>query len=123
MRRVNWRRIELLSTGAVMTFKTIFTWAIGIGFAIYVTFLFFSFWRGRMAKPIWDVIIKQWLGMIVFPSACFASLVVVMVLDQAAGDIEFSGLGFQFKGAAGPLVIWAMLIIVMAISLRLLWRR
>lgn len=104
-----------------MTFKTVFTWAIGGGFALYVIFLSLLFTRLGVNRQIWEVTIKQWLATIIFPSACFASLVVVMVLDQSSGTIEFSGLGFQFKGAAAPLVLWAMLIIVMAISLRLLW--
>jgi hypothetical protein len=104
-------------------FKTTFTWAIGVAFALYATFLALLFTRVGVNRQIWRVIIRQFLATIVFPSACFAALVVVMVLDQASGNVEFSGLGFQFKGAAAPLVMWAMLILVMAISLRLLWRR
>ncbi|MDQ3920155.1 MAG: hypothetical protein M3348_16950 [Acidobacteriota bacterium] len=103
-------------------FKTVFTWAVGIGFVLYIAFLFIWLTKLGVDPEIMTIFLKQWLAVIVFPSACFAALVVVMLLDRAAGDIEFSGLGFTFKGAAAPLVMWALLIIVMAVSLNLLWQ-
>lgn len=106
-----------------MDFKTIFTWVIGVGFVLYIIFLSVIFTKLGVNREIWRVFIRQFLAMVVFPSACFAALVVVMVLEQTSGNIEFSGLGFQFKGAAAPIVIWAMLVIIMSLSLRLLWRR
>jgi len=106
-----------------MDFKTIFTWVIGVGFILYVIFLAVLFTKLGVTREIWRIFIRQFLAMVVFPSACFAALVVVMVLEQTSGNIEFSGLGFQFKGAAAPIVIWAMLVIIMSLSLRLLWRQ
>jgi hypothetical protein len=105
-----------------MSFKKIFTWVIGIGFIFYVAALVWWFtWRG-INPTIFEIILKQWLAVIVFPSACFAALVAVMVLDQAVGNIEFKALGFEFKGAAAPIVMWAMLILVLGICFHLLWQ-
>src|SRR2546422_1380992 len=41
------------------------------------------------------------------PSAAFAALLIVLVLEQSSGQIEFSSLGFAFKGASGQIVLWA----------------
>ena len=89
-----------------MTFKSIFTWILGLTFFAYLIFIFVWFTILGIAPSIAEIIEKQGLAMIVFPSACFASLVAVMVLERASGDIEFKALGFEFKGAAAPLVLW-----------------
>jgi hypothetical protein len=84
-----------------MDFKKTFTWTIGVAFLLYAAGLVYWFAIRGINPVIFAIILKQWLAMIVFPSACFASLVVVMVLDQAVGNIEFKAFGFEFKGIAG----------------------
>ena len=81
-----------------MNFKKTFTWAIGSGFILYVAALVLWFaWLG-INPAIFQIILKQWLAIIVFPSACFAALVAVMVLDQAVGNIEFKAMGLNLRG-------------------------
>ncbi len=106
-----------------MKFKTTFTWVLGILFVCYVLFIFIWFTYLGIAPQIMAIIEKQWLAMIVFPSACFAALVAVMVLEHATGEIEFKAIGFEFKGAAAPIVMWAMLMLVFSVSLNLLWQK
>jgi len=103
-------------------FKVIFTWIVGIAFVLYAGFIFIWFTKLGINHDIWKIIMDQWLAMIVFPSACFAALVVVMLLDQASGDIEFKVWKFEFKGAAAPLVMWGMLMFIIAVSLNILWQ-
>jgi len=45
------------------------------------------------------------------------------VLKHSAGEIEVKAVGFEFKGAAAPIVMWAMLILVFSVSLSLLWQK
>ena len=106
-----------------MRFKSVFTWVLGILFVCYLLFIFVWFTRLGIAPQIVAIIEKQWLAMIVFPSACFAALVAVMVLQHVTGEIEFKAVGFEFKGAAAPIVMWAMLILVFSVSLNLLWQK
>jgi hypothetical protein len=102
-------------------FKRTFTWILGLMFLCYVVFILIRFQIGLTDKT-WELIQHQWLAVIVFPSACFAALVVVMVLDQVSGDIEIGGPGFSFKGAAAPIVLWGFLVLIMAASLHMLWQ-
>jgi hypothetical protein len=44
-----------------------------------------------------------------------------VVLRSTEGPMEFEGLGFKFKGAAGPVVLWAMCFIVIVLGIRVLW--
>ena len=55
------------------------------------------------------------------PSAALASLCLVMFLEQASGPIEFEGLGFKFKGASGPVVLWGFCFLIMVGAIRLDW--
>ena len=103
-------------------FKRISTWVVGVIFLAFLGYLFYRFHIGLTEKT-WNLIRKQWLAIIVFPSACFACLVVVMILDRASGDMEFKAMGFEFKGAAAPVVIWGFLVLIMAASLSLLWQQ
>jgi hypothetical protein len=47
----------------------------------------------------------------------FLATFVVLFLRYSAGPIEFEGLSFRFKGASGPVVLWALVFIVIVIGL------
>ena len=36
------------------------------------------------------------------------ALMLVLLLNYTLGPIEFKGLGFSFKGASGPVVLWVL---------------
>lgn len=50
-----------------------------------------------------------------------AALCLVMVLENTSGPIEFEGLGFKFKGASGPIVLWCIVFLCMAAAIKLVW--
>jgi hypothetical protein len=47
----------------------------------------------------------------------FLSTFIVLFLKYSAGPIEFEGLTFRFKGASGPVVLWALCFLVIVIGL------
>jgi len=53
-------------------------------------------------------------------SAAFAFLLVVF-LRQTEGPIEFTGLGFDFKGPSGQVAMWVVCFLAIAGALKLLW--
>lgn len=46
----------------------------------------------------------------------FVAFFVVITLEVSAGKIEFSGLGFSFKGASGPIVLWIAVFVAIEAS-------
>jgi hypothetical protein len=54
------------------------------------------------------------------PGAAYTAFVVVTLLRQADGPIEFEALGFKFKGAAGQVMMWALCFLVVIMSIKLL---
>jgi len=55
------------------------------------------------------------------PMAAIGALGLVLLLEYARGPIEFEGLGFKFKGASGPVVLWVFCYLAIAATIKLLW--
>ena len=53
--------------------------------------------------------------------AALSAFCLVVVLQATAGNIEFEALGFRFRGAAGPIVLWVLAFVVFVLAIRLLW--
>jgi hypothetical protein len=47
----------------------------------------------------------------------FLSTFIVLFFKYSSGPIEFEGLTFRFKGASGPVVLWALVFLVIMIGL------
>ena len=76
-----------------------------------------------MAMRPWFIqIMKDHLAATVgLPLAAMAALGIVVILEINAGDIKFKGLGFEFEGAAGPVVMWVFVFLSIAGAIKLLW--
>ena len=101
----------------------LFTLALAVGTAIvggliyiYVIFVVafeFGFWQVILAG--------HFPAVVGLPSAAALSFALVVFLRQTDGPIEFEGLGFKFKGAAGQVVMWIMCFLAIAGAIKLVW--
>lgn len=64
---------------------------------------------------------RNFIVIVGLPLAACAALALVVFLEQAQGPLEFSGLGFVFKGASGPVVLWVLCYLALVLSFKLLW--
>ncbi len=55
------------------------------------------------------------------PIAAAVSLLLILVLRETTGKLEFEALGFKFRGASGPVVLWVLCYLAMTLSIKLLW--
>jgi len=55
------------------------------------------------------------------PGAALAAMAVVLFLEFNAGPIQFEVIGFKFRGASGPVVLWAFCFLAIAAAIKLLW--
>ncbi|NCF29918.1 MAG: hypothetical protein GWP69_21275 [Gammaproteobacteria bacterium] len=67
------------------------------------------------------IIVEHYPATFGLPLAAVGALVLVFILEYASGPIEFQGLGFSFKGASGPLVLWVFVYLVMVSTIVLVW--
>jgi hypothetical protein len=89
--------------------------------------LFTLVYFGRVAwlalsEGYWkDLARKQFPAMVGLPAAAVAAIFLVLTFQAEAGPIEFKALGFEFKGASGPIVLWAICFAAIAGAIRLVW--
>jgi hypothetical protein len=55
------------------------------------------------------------------PGAAALAFAIVVFLRQVEGPVEFEGLGFKFRGAAGQVVMWVFCFLAMVTAMKLLW--
>jgi hypothetical protein len=55
------------------------------------------------------------------PLVAMGSLGVVLLLRSTTGPVEFEAIGFKFRGASGPIVMWIAVFLVIAIAIKMLW--
>ena len=65
--------------------------------------------------------LEQFPAMVGLPAGAVAALFLVLILQAEAGPIEFKAIGFEFKGASGPLVLWVACFLAIAAAIRLVW--
>lgn len=93
-----------------------------IGSLVIVCLLFLGLLAVQFGKGYWLAIsLNHFPAVLGLPGAAVAAMVVVIVLRNVEGPIEFQGLGFKFKGASGPVVLWVFCFLAIAGAIRLLW--
>lgn len=55
------------------------------------------------------------------PLAASMAICLVVLLESSEGPIEFEGLGFKFRGASGPIILWVLSFLAIVCAIRLLW--
>lgn len=68
-----------------------------------------------------DIAFAHFAATIGLPSAALAALCIVVFLESSSGPIEFEGVGFRFKGASGPIVLWILVFLSIAGAIKLLF--
>jgi len=91
--------------------------ALGLGTSLLVAFIYTS-WK----NPAWEkAALEHPQGVVGIPFACLLAFAVVSVFQTTAGEIQFTALGFTFKGAAGPILMWVLCFLSVVTGLRILW--
>jgi hypothetical protein len=68
-----------------------------------------------------EILKDHWSAIIGLPASAAVSFILVVFLRQTDGPIEFEGLGFKFKGAAGQVAMWVVCFLAFAGTIKLLW--
>lgn len=55
------------------------------------------------------------------PMSAVTAFCIVSLLKATSGPIEFEALGFKFRGASGPIVLWVLCFLSLVVAFRLLW--
>ena len=114
-------------TESEQNLRRITSWMMIVGTAIcaayFFGFLVYHSLFTTYSDNSWflSVIHKQYAATLGIPLCVVSSICVVLLLKATAGPIEFEALGFKFRGASGPLVLWIFCFLAMIFALKLLW--
>ena len=56
------------------------------------------------------------------PASIVTSYCLVIFLEANSGPIEFEALGFKFRGASGPIVLWIFVYLAQIVGITTLWK-
>lgn len=102
--------------------KKVFQWIVLIGAGIFAFAYLIGLTITMTMRPWFLEIMKDHLAAAVgLPLAAMAALGIVVILEINAGDIKFKGLGFEFEGASGPVVMFVFVFLAIAGAIKLLW--
>lgn len=102
--------------------RRLISWVAVIAVVVYGILIFISFLIGGSKEPrMRELVLKHYTTVVGLPSAAAAALFIVLVLKAAAGPIEFEAIGFKFRGASGPVVLWALCFLVIVVAIRAVW--
>ena len=76
----------------------------------------------RYFKHAWGNMVAEHFPTIVgVPCAALAALCIVLTLDVVAGPIEFKVWVFEFRGAAGPVIMWVICFLTIVLAIHETW--
>ena len=105
-------------------FKNTVNWLVLIFGGLYFCFhVGFVIWHAVHNQGwLLDQVRNHYAAIIGLPFAAYASVCLVLFLESRYDDpIEFKALGFEFRGASGPIVLWAMCFLIISMCMKLLW--
>jgi magnesium-transporting ATPase (P-type) len=96
---------------------TVVLGAFFFGFMIYQTI------RGESEPANWLIKLTQtnYAALVGVPMSAVTAFCIVSLLKVTNGPIEFEVLGFKFRGASGPIVLWVLCFLAIVVAFRVLW--
>jgi hypothetical protein len=104
--------------------KVAVNWLVLVFGALYFCFhVGFVVWHALHNQDwLLEQVKSHYAALIGLPFVAFAGVCLVLFLESRYDDpIEFKALGFEFKGASGPIILWAICFLVLSICMKLLW--
>jgi hypothetical protein len=81
-----------------------------------------ALWANRFDTVVTDLVVKNFAAIIGLPFAFIAAFIVVALFRQGDSPIEFKGLGLEFKGASGEVILWLLCFLAISGAIKLLWK-
>ena len=79
-------------------------------------------WRISQHQRFWDdFIYDHFAALIGIPAAAGAAFVLVSILRQLDGPIEFEFSGFKAKGSTGQVILWVICFLSFVFAMNMLW--
>ena len=111
----------------ISTLRRWIVWAAVVGTALWAgyffVFLIYQSIVGSATSDNWFIKMVQdhSAATIGVAMSAITAFCLVAILEVSRGAVEFEALGFKFRGASGPVVLWVLCFLVMIFGVWLLW--
>jgi len=103
-------------------FKAIAGWIALFGLLVFgIVFLAATVYAILYYHWMQDMSRDHFQALVCLPFIGVAAFSLISVLEMQHGTVEMRGSGFEFKGAAGPAILWIFTFLAMAAALKMLW--
>jgi magnesium-transporting ATPase (P-type) len=106
-------------------FNRITNWLVIIGASLFsanfLIFMGYFLWQDTENNWIIATFKDHFAATIGLFLAAIAALCLVFLLKYTTGPIEFEGLGFKFKGASGPIIMWVICFLAISVAIEINW--
>jgi hypothetical protein len=89
--------------------------------ALILFYLFYYIINSPYRAKLIEYIFAQPGAVIGVPFCGAMAAFIVLLLRTTQGPIEFEALGFKFRGASGPIVMWVLCFLSFVAATKLLW--
>jgi hypothetical protein len=111
-----------------MRIRKFASWLVILGTSTFAAFFFgFLIYHsafGPASPGNWftRILQDQFAATVGIPLSAISAACIVLLLKAVTGLIEFEALGFKFRGASGPIVLWLFCFLAMVAGMKMLWR-
>jgi hypothetical protein len=104
-------------------FRSIAGWMIFVSASLFSAMLpiFIAYHLWREESFMLEIVKNHYAALVGLPLAGMGSMCIVMLFKYTSGPIEFKALGFEFRGASGPAVLWIFCFLAITGAIRILW--
>ena len=91
--------------------------------AFFFGFMIHQTVRGESQPANWLIKLTRsnYAALVGVPMSAVTAFCIVSLLKVTSGPIEFEALGFKFRGASGPIVLWVLCFLAIVVAFRVLW--
>jgi hypothetical protein len=68
-----------------------------------------------------QLLLDRFRAIVGLPAAGVFAFLIVATFESTSGQIEFEAIGLRFRGAAGPILMWVITFLSIALAIHLLW--
>lgn len=101
--------------------KTVIAWVLTIGVPVGTTVVLAGFLTFIPYEVLQELVKSHFAAIVGLPVSAVFSIFLVVVLQQASGPIKFKGLGFEFEGTSGQVILWIACFLAITAAIKLLW--
>lgn len=101
--------------------RKVMGWTIVVAGFGFVAWFGYAVFFGSLTDVVFGMARIHYATVVGIPCCGLGALFIVLLLRNVAGAIQFKVVGFEFKGASGPIVMWVLCFLALTFAMADTW--